>query len=445
LAEKTPAILDGQRPTANGQRRLTLIRPNLGDYRSSDAMPPLAMGILAARAPGWDVAFYDEKAEAVPIVDTDLVALSVETFTARRAYAIADAYRARGVRVVMGGYHPSFLPDEALQHADAVVIGDAEGAWETLLGQQPTANGQRIYRGDHTRPLTDYRIDRSIYKGKSYAPVELVQWGRGCRFACDFCSIHSFYGASLRTRPLDGLLAEIGALPSGRLLFFVDDNLFGRRSELLALLDALTPLRRRWFCQISIDVARDEALLDRMAAAGCAGVLIGFESLDPASLAQMNKSWNSVSGSYARVVRALHQRGIAIYGTFVLGYDADTTDTIERTLEFALESRLEIANFNPLTPMPGSALYARLLAEGRLLSPQWWLDPEYRYGDAVFEPRGMRAHELADGVFEARRRFYSWSSIGRRILGAASIGLTIVANVISRREIYKKQRRRLGS
>jgi radical SAM superfamily enzyme YgiQ (UPF0313 family) len=344
----------------------------------------------------------------------------------------------------MGGYHPSFLPDEALEHADAVVIGDAEGAWEALLGQQPTANGQRIYRGDHTRPLTDYRIDRSIYKGKSYAPVELVQWGRGCRFACDFCSIHSFYGASLRTRPLDGLLAEIAALPLGRLLFFVDDNLFGRRSELLALLEALAPLRRRWFCQISIDVARDESLLDRMAAAGCAGVLIGFESLDPDSLAQMNKSWNSVSGSYARVVRALHQRGIAIYGTFVLGYDADTTETIERTLEFALESRLEIANFNPLTPMPGSALYGRLLAEGRLLSPRWWLDPEYRYGDAVFEPRGMRAHELADGVFEARRRFYRWTSIGRRLLGAASIGLTIVANIISRREIYKKQRRRLG-
>ena len=444
LVEEIQRIRHNQRPTTNHERRLVLIRPNLGDYRSSDAMPPLAMGILAARAPGWEIAFYDEKVEPVPIVDTDLVALSVETFTARRAYAIADAYRARGVPVVMGGYHPSFLPDEALQHADAVVIGDAEGVWERLLEDFEDNCINRYYSGGNDRPLTDYRLDRSIYKGKSYAPVELVQWGRGCRFACDFCSIHSFYGASLRTRPLDGLLAEIGALPSGRLLFFVDDNLFGRRSELLALLEALTPLKRRWFCQISIDVARDEALLDRMAAAGCAGVLIGFESLDPASLAQMNKAWNSVSGSYARVVRALHQRGIAIYGTFVLGYDADTTETIERTLEFALESRLEIANFNPLTPMPGSALYARLLAEGRLLSPQWWLDPEYRYGDAVFEPRGMRAHELADGVFEARRRFYRWTSIGRRVLGAASVGLTIIANVISRREIYKKQRRRLG-
>ena len=421
-------------------RKLTLIRPNLGDFRSSDAMPPLAMGILAARAEGWDITFYDEKAEAVPIVDTDLVAMSVETFTARRAYAIADAYRARGVRVVMGGYHPSFLPDEALQHADAVVVGDAEGVWEQLLED----NGQRVYTGSNERPLTDYRLNREIYKGKSYAPIELVQYGRGCRFACDFCSIHSFYGSSLRVRPLEGLITEIESLPAGRLLFFVDDNLFGRRSELLALLDALTPLRRRWFCQISIDVARDEALLDRVAAAGCAGVLIGFESLQAESLAQMNKSWNSVSGSYAQVVRALHQRGIAIYGTFVLGYDADTPDTIERTLAFALESRLEIANFTPLTPMPGSALYARLSAEGRLLSPRWWLDPDYRYGDAVFEPRGMRAQQLADGVFEARRRFYRWTSIGRRILGAASIGLTIVANIISRREIYKKQRRRLG-
>lgn len=421
--------------------KLTLIRPNLGDYRSTDAMPPLAMGILAARAPGWDVAFYDEKAEALPKDDApDLAALSVETFTARRAYEIADDYRARGVRVIMGGYHPTFLPDEALQHADAVVVGDAEGAWEAAL-----AGRQRIVRGNHERPLDDYRIDRSIYEGKKYAPIELVQYGRGCRFACDFCSIHSFYGASLRVRPLDGLIAEIEALPPNRLLFFVDDNLFGRRSELLALLQALTPLRRRWFCQISIDVARDEALLDRVAAAGCAGVLIGFESLNAESLAQMNKSWNAASGSYARVVRALHQRGIAIYGTFVLGYDADTPDTIERTLDFALQSNLEIANFNPLTPMPGSALYGRLLAEGRLLSPRWWLDSDYRYGDAVFVPRGMSAQELADGVFEARRRFYRWSAIGRRLLGAASVGLTLVANVISRREIYKKQRRRLGS
>ncbi|HYM59701.1 MAG TPA: cobalamin-dependent protein, partial [Thermoanaerobaculia bacterium] len=214
--------------------RLTLIRPNLGDYRSSDAMPPLAMGILAARAPGWHIVFYDEKAEPVPLCDEpDLVAMSVETFTARRAYAIADSYRDRGVPVVMGGYHPTFLPDEALQHADAVVIGDAEGAWERLLRDFTGGRMQRRYAGGNDAPLTDYRLDRSIYEGKRYAPVELVQWGRGCRFSCDFCSIHSFYGTTLRVRPLDGLLAEIEALPAGRLIFFVDDNLFGRKPELV--------------------------------------------------------------------------------------------------------------------------------------------------------------------------------------------------------------------
>jgi radical SAM superfamily enzyme YgiQ (UPF0313 family) len=431
--------------------RITLIRPNLGDYRSSDAMPPLAMGILAARAASHEIVFYDEKAEAVPVGDTpDLVAMSVETYTARRAYALADAYRERGVPVVMGGYHPTFLPDEALRHANAVVIGDAEGAWERLLADLETGCLQDKYAGGNDAPLTDYRIDRSIYQGKSYAPVELVQWGRGCRFSCDFCSIHSFYGTSLRTRPLDGLIAEIESLPAGRLLFFVDDNLFGRKSDLLALLDAMTPLKRRWSCQISIDVARDEALLDRMAAAGCGFVLIGFESLNPESLKQMHKAWNNVSGSYGRVVRALHARNIGIYGTFVFGYDADTKESIERTVDFALESRLEIANFNPLTPTPGSALYDRLASEQRLLSPKWWLDPNYRYGDAIFEPRGMQARELTEGVFEARRRFYSWRAIGRRVLNAETsfspfrAGLTTVANVISRREIYKKQYRLLG-
>lgn len=431
--------------------KLTLIRPNIGDYRSSDAMPPLALGILAARAPGWDIRFFDEKAEALPSNDTpDLVALSVETFTARRAYALADAYRQRGVPVVMGGYHPSFVPDEALQHADAVVIGDAEGVWERLLDDFKSHRLQPRYLGDRTAPLSDYRVNREIFQGKRYAPVELVQYGRGCRFACDFCSIHSFYGSSVRVRPLDGLLAEIAALPPKRLLFFVDDNLFSNEKDLLALLDALRPLKRRWACQISIDVARNPLWLDRLAAAGCRFVLIGFESLHPENLKQMAKPWNKVSGSYQDVVRALHARGMGIYGTFVFGYDADTHDTIARTVDFALESELEIANFNALTPTPGSALYDRLREEGRLISPQWWLDPNYHYGDAIFEPRGMSAADLAEGVFAARERFYGWRSIARRTFSREApfsgfrVAMTLIANTISRREIYKKQRRLLG-
>jgi radical SAM superfamily enzyme YgiQ (UPF0313 family) len=432
--------------------KLSLVRPNLGDYRSTDAMPPLAMGILAARSSGWNVRFHDERVEALPVDDRpDLAALSVETFTARRGYAIADDYRRRGIPVVMGGYHPSLVPDEALEHADAIIVGDAEGVWERVLADFRAGGLARRYTGGNEQPLDDYRLDRSIYRGKRYAPLHLVQFGRGCRFACEFCSIHSFYGHSLRTRPLDGLMREIDALPADGMLFFVDDNLFGRRRDLLALLDALVPARRRWACQISIDVARDGRLLDRLVAAGCRFVLIGFESLNRDSLIQMGKRWNHVSGPYPEVVRAVHARGIGIYGTFVFGYDADRRDTISRTLEFALESRLEIANFNALTPTPGSPLYARLLEQGRMLRPRWWLDPDYRYGDAIFEPRGMSAEALAEGVFQARERFYSWSSIGRRVLrfgpplSPRRMGITMAANVISRREIYRKQHRVLGS
>ncbi len=432
--------------------RIILIRPNMGDYRSTDAMPPLAMGILAARSVGHQIRFFDDKTEAIPEnLEADLVALSVETFTARRAYQIADGFRQRGIPVVMGGYHPTFLPEEALLHADAVVTGDAEGIWEHLLNDLADGCLQRIYRGDNGAALDGMRIDRSIFAGKRYAPVDLAQYGRGCRFVCDFCSIHEFYGTQVRIRPAEQLRDELESLNSKRLLFFVDDNLFSTKAHLEALLGVLTSLRRRWSCQISIDVARDPELLDRLAAAGCRYVLIGFESLEPENLKQMRKPWNQVAGEYRKVVGELHARGIGVYGTFVFGYDHDTPDTIRRSLDFALESRLEIANFNPLTPTPGSALYARLNAEGRLLSPQWWLDPDYRYGAPIFAPRLITPTQLAEGCFEAKRAFYAWSSIARRVLDNDnrfswfSTTMTTVANVISRREVYRKQGRCLGA
>jgi len=424
----------------------------MGDYRSTDAMPPLAMGILAARSPGHQVRFFDDKVEAIPHdLDADLVALSVETFTARRAYQIADGFRQNGIPVVMGGYHPTFLPEEALLHSDAVVCGDAEGVWETLLDDLSKGFLRRIYRGDNRRALDDMKIDRSIFAGKRYAPIELAQYGRGCRFVCDFCSIHEFYGVQVRTRPAEHLRAELEGLNRRRLLFFVDDNLFSTEAHLDSLLRALAPLRRPWSCQISIDVARDRMLLDRLAEAGCRYVLIGFESLEAENLKQMRKPWNRVAGEYRQVVAELHTRGIGVYGTFVFGYDHDTPDSIRRSLDFAIESRLEIANFNPLTPTPGSSLYKRLHVEKRLISPRWWLDPDYRYGGPIFSPRLMTAAQLAAGCFEAKRAFYAWSSIARRVLANDnrspwfSMGMTTIANLISRREVYRKQGRRLGA
>jgi radical SAM superfamily enzyme YgiQ (UPF0313 family) len=433
--------------------RITLLRPNMGDYRSSDGLSPLAMGILAARTPREiDISFYDDKVEVIPDDDQpDLVAITVETFTARRAYDLAERYRSRGVPVVMGGYHPTFLPDEALQHADAIVAGDAEGSWEQLLHDFRNGHMQRIYTGGSNRPLDDFRLDRSIFAGKKYAPVELVQFGRGCRFACDFCSIRTFYQDNLRARPLHSLAEELQQFSRRKLIFFVDDNLFNSRAQLEAMLDTIRPLKLRWSCQISIDVARDERLLDKLAEAGCVFALVGFESLSEANLKQMAKPWNRVAGDYLSVVRKFHQRGIAVYGTFVFGYDGDTAETIQDSLNFALEAKLEIANFNPLTPTPGSPLYERLLRENRLLSPQWWLDPDYRYGDPIFVPKSMSPEEFAEKCYAAKKAFYSWSSIAHRVLGSDAginlfrTGMVGLANLISRREVMRKQYRTLGA
>lgn len=433
--------------------RITLIRPNMGNYRSTDGLPPMSMSILAARTPNEiEIVFYDDKIEVIPESDQpDLVAITVETFTARRAYELAARYRQKGVPVVMGGYHPTFLPDEARQHADVIITGDAEGVWEEFLHEFKHDYHKRQYHGTNRTPLTDFKVDKSIFAGKKYVPVEPVQYTRGCRFTCDFCSIRAFYQDSLRSRPIENLLDELECLNQKKLVFFVDDNLFSSRDQLEKLLTAIRPLGLRWSCQISIDIARDEYLLDQMAEAGCVFVLIGFESMSKENLKQMGKPWNHVAGDYKNVVKKLHARKMAVYGTFVFGYDYDTVDTIDQSLEFALESRLEIANFNPLTPTPSSPLYVRLKKERRLISPTWWLDPNYRYGDPIFKPKQMDPETFAQKCFEAKKAFYSWRSIGSRVLGTEAgiqmfrTGIVGLANVISRREIMRKQYRQLGA
>lgn len=434
-------------------KSVTLIRPNIGEYHSSDALPPLSIAVLAARTPSnVQVHFYDDRLESLPkVAESSLIAITVETFTARRAYQIATEYRAQGARVVMGGYHPTFLPDEALQYADAVAIGDAEGIWEQILGDHFSGEGLlRVYRADEDRSLNDVVFDHGIFAQKRYPPINLVMFSRGCRFACDFCSIRAFYKQGVRYRPFDSLIAELDALDQKRLTFFVDDNLFVSHEVLHELLEQLTGKGLTWACQISIDVARDDRLLDRMAKAGCALVLIGFESLSPLSLRQMGKRWNKVSGGYRSVVERIHARGIAVYGTFVFGYDGDTIDTMEETLQFALDANLEIANFNPLTPTPGSPLYERFHSEGRLLKPLWWLDPSYRYGDAIFVPQNMDPDAFSKKCFELRSRFYAPASIAKRLIASHKglnvyrTGVLAIANLISRREIMRKQHRPLG-
>ncbi|MCP4662497.1 MAG: B12-binding domain-containing radical SAM protein [bacterium] len=431
--------------------KITLIRPNLRETRSSDALEPLCFAILKALTPpGVEIACYDERIEPVRCDEpTDLAALTVETHTARRSYQIAAEYRRRGVKVVMGGCHPTLLPEEALRFTDAVVRGDAEGVWRQLVADAANGRLQRVYDGGFPS-LAGPPPDRSVFRARRYAPIALVQWGRGCRYACDFCSIRAFYGSRLRQRPVREVVDEIEKIGRKR-VFFVDDNLFADPRKAKELVAGLVPLRIRWSCQISIDVAGDRELVKLLEKSGCTAAVVGFESLDEGNLRQMKKSSNLKHGDYATAIRILRDAGMMIYGTFVFGYDRDTVDSFDVTLEFALRHHFFLANFNPLTPTPGTPLFDRLKREQRLIYDRWWLDPRYRYGEAIFHPRGMSAEELTRGCYRARSEFNTYGAICRRLFNPRAhlrsphrIGTYLAANLISRKEIHAKQGMALG-
>ncbi|WP_137128459.1 radical SAM protein [Roseomonas sp. HF4] len=427
--------------------KVTFIRPNIFDDRLASAMEVLAFAILKALTPpDVETVLYDERLEPIPYSeDTDLVAMTVETFTARRAYQIADRYRCRGIKVVMGGFHPSMVPDEAALFADAVVIGDAESVWGEIISDARRQTLKPVYRGDDQRGLDGVRFDRSIFAGKRYAPMSLVQWSRGCRFNCSFCSIRAFYGSSVRRRPIPEIVAEIERL-GRRPILFVDDNLFVDVENAKALMRALIPLRIKWCCQVSIDVACEPDLLDLMRRSGCVTALIGFESLEPESLTLMKKRWNLKWIDYATAISRFRDAGIMLWGAFVLGWDQDSPDIFDRTVEFAIRHKLAVAGFNILMPTPGTRLYEELRSEGRLIYDRWWVDPRYRYGEAVFVPRNMTADQFTEGCFRALKEFSSWRSILHRAMDPSTVLrspmhmlIYSLVNVRLRSEVHRKQ------
>lgn len=386
-------------------------------------MEPLQPALLAGLTPP-DIAlrFHDDRLEPIPFDQpTDLAAISVETYTARRAYQIASEYRRRGVPVVMGGFHATLCPEEVSDYAEAVVEGEAEAVWPELLDDARHGRLRRRYHARERPSLAGLRYDRSIYGRKRYLPIGMVESGRGCRFRCEFCAVQSFFDASYRARPVDDMLAELGSLRGRhRLFFFVDDNFVADLERAKQLLRAMAPLGIRWVTQLSINAAHDQEFLDLLAASGCRGVLIGFESLSPDTLDAMHKGFNQMDGGYEAALANLRRRRIPVYATFVFGYDGDGPESFAETVEFALRQRFYLAAFAHLLPFPGTPLYMRLVQEGRMLHPHWWLDPDYGYNRVTFAPRGMCAEELQQQCLQARRRFFSLRSILRRGLEPAN-------------------------
>lgn len=403
--------------------KVTIVHPCVGRYPGMKRyirtwkMEPIPAAMVAALLPAdIDVAFYDDRLEPIPYDEaTDLVAISVETYTARRAYQIASEYRKRGVPVVMGGFHATLCPDEVGQYCESLVIGEAEATLPQVIDDYRNGRPRPIYRAAE-RPALTTTPDRTIFRGKrGYLPIRLVEFARGCRFKCDFCAIQSFFNASHSHRPIEAVVEEVKRVRRfGQMIFFIDDNITSNLDAAKELMRALIPLKIRWVSQSAINVAYDAEALDLMKRSGCQGVLVGFESLDPATLKQMNKGFNLMQGGPREALANFRRFGLRVYGTFIFGYDHDTPETFAETLEFAKAEGLFIAAFNHITPFPGTPLYRRMQAEGRLLYDAWWLDERYRYNMIPFQPAGMRPEELAAGCVEARRDFYAWSSIFRR-------------------------------
>jgi len=435
--------------------RVTLVQPCLGRrpgerYLRTWQMEPLPLAVLAGLTPpDVEVRLVDDRLEAIPYdAPTDLVAMSVETYTARRAYQIASEFRARGVPVVMGGFHAMLAPDEVARYAESVVVGEAEALWAEVIDDHRHGRGRKLYRAASRPRLGSARPDRRIYRGKRYLPVGLVEAGRGCPYHCEFCAIHSAYGPSRTPRPVDAVVQDVLAASAERTLtFIVDDNLGADRAAAFELLGALAAHRRPWVTQCSIQAALDEDWAARLAAAGCIGVLIGFESLDRGTLRAMGKGFN-VPDAYRSAVRTLRRHRIGVYGTFVLGYDGDGPDALLPAVDFAREERLFLAAFAHLVPFPGTPLHRRLAAEGRLLHERWWLDPDYRFGQVAYRPARMTGAELRAACLDARRRFYSWASIAARApgnLGTPRAALAFaVANLLHRRELSQRDGHPLG-
>ena len=384
-----------------------------GRKQKKAILPPLGLATVAALTPpDVEVSLTDENVAVIDFQkEIDLVGITALTHTAQRAYDIADTFRARGVKVVLGGMHPSILPEEASQHADAVVIGEAEGIWPNLIEDFKANRLQRIYQ-QHERPsMLNLPIPRrDLFVKGAYFVRNTISATRGCPYSCSFCVVTSFFGHTYRCRPVEEVVKEIETLNHKKVIVFVDDNIVGNPKFAKELFQALIPYKIKWVGQASVTVAKDDELLKLAAASGCIDLFIGFESLSPANLAAVGKKINTVD-EYENVIRKIHSYGIAIHGFFMFGFDEDDEDTFKRTVRFAKKMRLESAQFDVLTPYPGTKLHETLDKAGRIVTKDW---SQYGY-DLMFELKSMSRDMLQNGRTRAWREFYSLPSIWRRI------------------------------
>src|SRR5215470_2278353 len=374
--------------------------------------PPLGLATLAGYLDGDDeVTLQDEHVERLLLDDDpDLVVIQVYITSASRAYALADHYRARGSYVALGGLHVTSLPDEAAAHADSIFLGPGEDTWPVFLEHLRRDCPQARYVSTERTLVGIPPIRRDLIKRHRYLVPNSVVVSRGCPHHCDFCYKDAFFegGRSFYTQTVDAALAEIDRLP-GRHVYFLDDHLFGNRRFAGALFDGMAGMGRLWQAAGTVNSVLAPGLLERAVAAGLRSLFVGFETVNGANLAAQRKRQN-VGRDYGAVVRRLHDAGVMVNASFVFGMDDDGPDVFDRTVDWAVSQGIETATFHIMTPYPGTALYSRMAAAGRMRHRDWDL---YDTRHVVFDPAGMTDEQLESGYWRAYRDFYRWSNIWR--------------------------------
>jgi radical SAM superfamily enzyme YgiQ (UPF0313 family) len=395
--------------------------------------------IAAVTPPGEEVNIVDEAFDKINFEDkVDLVGITAQTPVAPRAYQIAEEYKKRGIPVVMGGVHASMLPQEALQHVDAVVVGEAEGVWPDLVEDLKKGQLKRIYTGsDFFNPSEFPLPKRELLNEKFYFPLKLLETTRGCPHHCDFCGVSKFFGFRYRNRPVSEIERELKTLfqegpvmnpllrkvlslfskdlpyfLKRRLLYIIDSNIAGDRRFCLELLSLLKQFDLLWYGHAPVSVAFDQKLLEGFAQSGCIAINIGFESFSAKNLKAMGKGFNQPS-RYAEAVNRIHDQGVGIMGTFIVGLDDDDPGVFQRIIDFCIGSKLDWALTFIMAPYPGTDSFLRLEKEGRILSRDW---EKYDSLHVVYQPLGMSVEELEKGMRRTWKEVFSTSSIYQRVL-----------------------------
>ncbi len=412
--------------SVNGKIRLALLSPKgplyryrTGIFRKSLRMAPLTLTTLASLIPDEldvSIQIYDEGIEDIPDnLNVDLVGMTIITGTAPRAYELSAKYRKQGNKVVLGGPHVTLIPEEAIKNADAVVVGYAEEIWPQLLVD--FCRGQLKNRYDMDPNLSFQKMGkiafpkRDLLKKKGYKSINSFEATRGCVHACDFCVVPTAWGKKPFQKPVSHIVDDIKQLGARKFVFY-DLNLIADKVYSKELFTALIPLNVKWFGLATTLVSEDPELLDLLVRSGCKGLLIGFESLSDASLADSNKRFNRPE-KYGELIQLLHSLGIAINGTFVFGNDSDTTYCFQQVKDFVLTHGVDLPRFSILTPFPNTPLYKHLKDEGRILIQDWSL---YDGQHVVFQPKNMTQKELLVGHEKIWSDIYSLKSIHQRTM-----------------------------